>query len=992
MFIPINSKRSSTHRKKSVNSLTPIPNVIYYFVNIIHIPSGAFSLEITPFELPSAIMLSTRLIGLALAAISGNFGIVYAGDPQNVLYMCGAQYATLFDTAFTASGEATCNEAYIPMPEGWEIVPADDINVPFILGKESFGVENLILGDGHAYRHGDATLAKVNAMHEQANAYKVVSCATSTAVLIRKVTAAPTETEYTIRMKTLIISTSEDVHKSIVNIYQGFGAPYTLINLYEQTFPDLVDKDGPLYNAIALTSVDLMKASTIEGEYYPALTSDEWSKLYEYAEKYNVRVVTLHSNQNADQALIGIGAGNSEATTLIWLNNPMTLSLNDSVPLTARLTLSEGESWVYPTKLSSNTRHLLPFLMFENDGSVGAFVKKCINREEMHFTFAPNQYYNSTYVLGDVWFHWVNKGVYIGERRALLSAQVDDVFLATEYYNVELGRQAYDGEAKHRSNASDMIHLRDFQTQLNIENSEWDIRYEMAINGQGWSEFEYFTEDSQLPRDNMNDNLLEYRDHFFWVTHTWSHMDLYCIDSKCLQYGYTPYNTSFEELKLNVEFAQYVLFPSVKADDGTVKTRVVDLGTIWNWSPESIVTPRISGLNRSESIQAMLDFGIKTAIGDNTRQDLQAPNPFHSFLTKTGGTTDASKKMNVIPRYATRVYFDVSFPEESVEEFNSFYGPNCFGWNETGPIVFKGRKCNVTSFKYDRKITLNEIMDIEGASTALNLFKKRPDPYMFHQANMKAFWWEGKKQSLLTLWTSHVIKSYKKYSNLPILTLKMDDLRKYYDAREARDSCGIDVRQTYAKNADNVSLRVRTTGECGVKITRSTGASIQLQATSGRRASDVTSYGFDETLTVDSPSGGGDQTVAASICQDRCDPYPEKRGAQPVEDEEYTVPDEQLTPMIDDSTPSVDPVPPSNDFNPNGSPYPHILEDQGDQDSGSVPTWAIATAVVCALFVALVLIAAIIVWKRRRAQNAKIAAKQLAVNRYSTAKPSVSSC
>jgi hypothetical protein len=33
----------------------------------------------------------------------------------------------------------------------------------------------------------------------------------------------------------------------------------------------------------------------------------------------------------------------------------------------------------------------------------------------------------------------------------------------------------------------------------------------------------------------------------------------------------------------------------------------------------------------------------------------------------------------VIPRWATRIYFDVSTPRESQKEHNSFYGPKCIG-------------------------------------------------------------------------------------------------------------------------------------------------------------------------------------------------------------------------------------------------------------------------------------------------------------------------
>lgn len=137
------------------------------------------------------------------------------------------------------------------------------------------------------------------------------------------------------------------------------------------------------------------------------------------------------------------------------------------------------------------------------------------------------------------------------------------------------------------------------------------------------------------------------------------------------------------------------------------------------WSPHSIVTPRISGLNYTEAITAMLEAGLFTAVGDNSRADLKPANPFHGFLASAkvgkGGVTgpafdkaafdqDMLRRFGrasvfVIPRFATRVYFDVSLPAQLEMEHNSFYGPECIGYNEVGPIIPYGRKCNTTSYK-----------------------------------------------------------------------------------------------------------------------------------------------------------------------------------------------------------------------------------------------------------------------------------------------------
>ena len=56
------------------------------------------------------------------------------------------------------------------------------------------------------------------------------------------------------------------------------------------------------------------------------------------------------------------------------------------------------------------------------------------------------------------------------------------------------------------------------------------------------------------------------------------------------------------------------------------------------------------------------------------------PSTFNSNMTQLYG----QPSILVIPRFPTRVYFDVSTPLQNEMEFNSFYGPTCYGYNQGG--------------------------------------------------------------------------------------------------------------------------------------------------------------------------------------------------------------------------------------------------------------------------------------------------------------------
>lgn len=59
----------------------------------------------------------------------------------------------------------------------------------------------------------------------------------------------------------------------------------------------------------------------------------------------------------------------------------------------------------------------------------GAFIRQCFNREEMHFAFTLPVWDSPFYTLGDVWFHWLNRGFYLGQRKIVLSSQVRVIIL-----------------------------------------------------------------------------------------------------------------------------------------------------------------------------------------------------------------------------------------------------------------------------------------------------------------------------------------------------------------------------------------------------------------------------------------------------------------------------------------------------------------------------------------------------------------------------------
>eukprot|EP00123_Amoebidium_parasiticum_P022336 comp8570_c0_seq1/m.3858 comp8570_c0_seq1/g.3858 ORF comp8570_c0_seq1/g.3858 comp8570_c0_seq1/m.3858 type:complete len:944 (-) comp8570_c0_seq1:455-3286(-) len=907
---------------------------------------------------------------------------------HNFVSGCSADYAVLnnaWQDAPPAAGN--CQSYFAKVPAGWELAPANDNYAKAVIRRYAFGFQQIMLADGSAYTTvgTNAAPTATNNIETGPLGLRAKTCAPGSGILIRRPYKIATRlVDFNLPLKTLILSSSPTLDALPQYIYNSYGAPADVVHLdqYPNGYPLALESAPgvPNYNAIVLTDPKLtvQRASANATQWVSALTPQQWADLRNYRARYGVRMVVLSSNGEVDVGLRPVGnGGRLDATSMTWINNDLSQSIHDSVPLSAVFRTKQNVSFWFPVQVDAAATYLKPFLTIGGN-NVGAFVRECAQSgdgklEEMHFTFTMNEYTNISFPLGDVWFTWVNRGLYLGQRRVLLDPQVDDVFLETGLYNIKFDRQAVDNEGKdftyvpgkiandtdenYRANATDMRNLVAYQAELNQRLPKGSkITFQFAFNGIGYYDF------ASRP-ENMNEVVEEVRDHFYWVSHTYSHMDLYCPFSDCQKFGNTNYTAAYMDMAQNKDFARYILFSRRYNGEEWVNMTDAERDNMPSYSPNSLITPRISGLNLSTSVQAMLDNGHRTAVGDNSRVDLKPDNIFHPFQTKVAGKS--GERVMVIPRFATRVYFDCSTPEENVMEHNSFYGPRCIGYNETGPVnALGGRKCNTTTLKYDHDLTWDEVMDIEGQEVAMNLLAKRTDPYMFHQANLRFFWYNGKKQSLISIWIDSVLKHYTQYSSLPVFNMKLDDLRQFYDARAARDACGISGSVNY-KAGLPTNITVTSKGQCEIKLTRSTGVKMLVKfdnpAAAHRRrrrdgsetspvGSDSELYGPDETINIQGNVGMVNM-IPVTPCTSAC---------------------HVGTPEFENSLQN---RPPIETQGPVVTTYDNgvvgVILPRPTSSSGGVPAWAIGVAVAVAVVLIGAIAVVVIVYRKKKAHAVK---------------------
>jgi hypothetical protein len=94
----------------------------------------------------------------------------------------------------------------------------------------------------------------------------------------------------------------------------------------------------------------------------------------------------------------------------------------------------------------------------------------------------------------------------------------------------------------------------------------------------------------------------------------------------------------------------------------------VGLDAAKRWSPKGIIPPAITGLHNGDAIKAWLDNGIVNVVGDNTRPLLR--NSKNSFWPlNTTVAVNGYEGLNVIPRWATLIYYNCDLPACTLQEW-----------------------------------------------------------------------------------------------------------------------------------------------------------------------------------------------------------------------------------------------------------------------------------------------------------------------------------
>jgi len=263
---------------------------------------------------------------------------------------------------------------------------------------------------------------------------------------------------------------------------------------------------------------------------------------------------------------------------------------------------------------------------------------------------------------------------------------------------------------------------------------------------------------------------------FAWVSHTFDHHRL----------TYADYARMTEELTDNdAVMMKYAFGPYDRA---------------------SLVTPDVSGLMNAQAMHAAADWGIAQVVCDASYTGCNPP------VANTGITIPVEPRLLMIPRIPTNLYANVSTPDDWVAMYNGLGAGGA-----AGPLGY------------------DAMLDRESDALLPHLLAGDMTPWMFHQANLRAY--DG-THTLLTDLMDRLLAKYAALRVLPVVTLTMSEVADRMRARNALGPAGLVATIGPGKN-----ITLRATQAITVPVT-------------GARGANAETYGSVVISMVDVPAGG----------------------------------------------------------------------------------------------------------------------------------------
>lgn len=523
------------------------------------------------------------------------------------------------------------------------------------------------------------------------------------------------------------------------------GTPYEVVVTASQpaiTASKLANGCRSFYQGIIYTTAELVYEAA-PGLFVTSLEAGEQATLQAFAAQTGTRELVWFSDWAGPNWGINWPSGglDTTATPLGAHFTPAGAAIFTHVNTAQPLTIKNAWTILTTPVDASST----PLLVDGEGHSLAVAANFPDGRETLTLTFASNPYLTHSLVLGYDLVNWVTKGLFLGERHAYMSPQIDDLYLANTMWTVgtPCGTPIDNTTAEFRMTAADYNAVLKWQTGLRKKPLTRGVKLTWAFNG--WGAYNSNSDDDESVGTKKNRDLFKGKasdglvnavtrsaSAFHFVSHTWDHPMLDASTVAEVRDELLLNNQTGVDLKLGAD-------------------------------PRSLVTPNVSGLNNPNVMTTAYSLGVRYVVTDTSQPGYNNPTP------NTGLYSPLAPGLFMIPRYPTNLYFNVSTPAEWAAEYNCMYGPA--GSNYWG-----------------RDLTYREILDNQSDVWVSYLLRGDLNPLMFHQPNTRAY---NGRNSLLGDLIDLTIAKYGRLVRFPVLSPSMAEVGDKMIARQNYNEAGV---------------------------------------------------------------------------------------------------------------------------------------------------------------------------------------------------------
>lgn len=508
----------------------------------------------------------------------------------------------------------------------------------------------------------------------------------------------------------LVAATRDELQlKSAAMALQELGTPYQVWIATErkgQLTPEvLATQNRGHFQGVILTSASL---GIKEGEQWvSALSPAEWEALKAYELRFKIRQATWYTWPSpADGFQPGVDHP-ADAEPIVLRATKAGAEVFGYLNTAAPLVVKRAHAYL-AKPLDGDTT---PLLEDAAGHALVAIKRHPDGRENLAVTFDGNPQSLHTAILSFGVIHWVAKGLLLGDRQTTVCAQVDDLLYPTKLFN----------GGQYRMSGEDLQVTANWQKEKALDPVIRGTKLEMVFNGEGSS--------GNYAPDTLTPMAQSLAAEFPWVSHTYTHFDLNIATAE----------QTTSELVQNNAVAARLGFPG--------------------YSGEVLVTGRVSGLKNPAAMKAAYEAGVRYVVSDTSRPGEDNPS------ANIGLRNWHQSGIYMIPRRPVNLFFNVSTPQEWVEEYNNWYRSH---WG------------------FD--VDYAKLLDIESDILCAYMLRGELNPWMFHQANLRAY--DG-KHTLLTDLLDRTYEKYKAFTTLPVSHPSMGDIGRAMQAREAYNAAGV---------------------------------------------------------------------------------------------------------------------------------------------------------------------------------------------------------